>query len=49
MSQWYDYTPQSKKALLILMERCKRPINITAGKVLELSLETFILVKHSKN
>jgi hypothetical protein len=46
MSKWYDYTPQSKKALLILMERCKRSINITAGKVLEVSLETFILVKH---
>ncbi|CAH1374448.1 unnamed protein product [Tenebrio molitor] len=44
MSKWYDYTPQSKKALLILMERCKRPINITAGKVLEVSLETFILI-----
>jgi hypothetical protein len=49
MSKWYDYTPQSKKALLILMERCKRPIIITAGKVLEVSLETFILVKHFKN
>jgi hypothetical protein len=46
MSKWYDYTLQSKKALLILMERCKRPVNVTAGKVLKLSLETFILVKH---
>lgn len=44
MSQWYEYDIKSRKALIILMERAKRPLTITAGKLLNLSLETFMMV-----
>ncbi|RZC31863.1 7tm 6 domain containing protein, partial [Asbolus verrucosus] len=37
MGQWYEYEIKCKKALLILMERSKKPTIITAGKILELS------------
>ncbi|RZC36060.1 7tm 6 domain containing protein, partial [Asbolus verrucosus] len=43
MGNWYDYDPKSKKALILLMENSKRPIIITAGKLVELSLTTFTL------
>ncbi|RZC42959.1 7tm 6 domain containing protein, partial [Asbolus verrucosus] len=32
MSKWYDYDAKCKKALIILMERSKVPIAVTAGK-----------------
>ncbi|XP_063911991.1 uncharacterized protein LOC135128842 [Zophobas morio] len=38
MGQWYDYDVKSKEALIILMERCKKPMVVTAGKILDLSL-----------
>ncbi|KAJ3656627.1 hypothetical protein Zmor_015687 [Zophobas morio] len=44
MGNWYDYDNKSKTSLLILMERSKRPLVITAGKLLELSLETFTTI-----
>jgi hypothetical protein len=44
MGNWYEYDLSSRKALLILMERSKRPVVITAGKILNLSLETFTTV-----
>jgi hypothetical protein len=44
MSRWYEYDIKSRKALIILMERSKKPIVITVGKVVELSLATFTLV-----
>lgn len=44
MSEWYTYDEKSKKALLTLMERAKRPIRVTAGKLLDLSLTTFVMV-----
>jgi hypothetical protein len=44
MCKWYDYNTESKRALLILMERTKRSINVSAGKVLDLSLDTFTMV-----
>jgi hypothetical protein len=44
MGNWYEYDISSRKALLILMERSKRPVVITAGKILNLSLETFTTV-----
>jgi hypothetical protein len=45
MSKWYEYNIISKKALLILMERSKRPMVVTAGKIFDLSLQTFTTVK----
>jgi hypothetical protein len=46
MSKWYDYNGQSRRALLILMERTKRSMHVSAGKVLDLSLETFTMVRN---
>jgi hypothetical protein len=48
MSKWYEYNSESKKALLILMERTKKTMSVSAGKVLDLSLETFTMVKCNK-
>ncbi|KYB29104.1 Odorant receptor 94a-like Protein [Tribolium castaneum] len=47
MGKWYNYDIKSMKALVILMERSKRPMIVTAGKILDLSLETFTTVKRS--
>nr|XP_015839893.1 PREDICTED: odorant receptor Or1-like [Tribolium castaneum] len=44
MGNWYTYDIKSRKALIVLMERAKRPIIITAGKILEVSLETFTML-----
>nr|XP_015839897.1 PREDICTED: odorant receptor Or1-like [Tribolium castaneum] len=44
MGQWYTYDVTSRKALIILMERSKRPMTVRAGKVLDLSLETFTTI-----
>ncbi|XP_044258923.1 odorant receptor Or1-like [Tribolium madens] len=44
MGKWYNYDLQSKKLLIILMERSKKPIVVTAGKILDLSLVTFTTI-----
>ncbi|KAJ8943735.1 hypothetical protein NQ318_007183 [Aromia moschata] len=44
MSEWYNYDNKSKKALITLMERAKRPMVVTAGKLLDLSLVTFTTI-----
>ncbi|KAJ8943733.1 hypothetical protein NQ318_007181 [Aromia moschata] len=44
MSEWYNYDNKSKKALITLMERAKRPMMVTAGKLLDLSLVTFTTI-----
>ncbi|KAJ8943466.1 hypothetical protein NQ314_009748, partial [Rhamnusium bicolor] len=44
MSEWYNFDQKSKKALITLMERAKRPMMVTAGKILDLSLETFTMI-----
>ncbi|RZB41587.1 7tm 6 domain containing protein, partial [Asbolus verrucosus] len=46
MGKWYEYDANSKKALLALMKRSKRPLIVTAGNILDLSLQTFIMLKH---
>ncbi|XP_050498807.1 odorant receptor 2a-like [Diabrotica virgifera virgifera] len=38
---WYDFDEKSKRALLIIMSGMSRPIQMTAGKILVLNLETF--------
>jgi hypothetical protein len=45
MGEWYKYDVASRKALIILMERSKKPMIVTAGKILDLSLVTFTTVK----
>jgi hypothetical protein len=49
MGSWYKYNIKCRRALIILMERSRRPIIITAGKILDLSLETFTTVTFSLN
>jgi hypothetical protein len=44
MGRWYEYDLKSRNALILLMERSKRPITVTAGKILDLSLVTFTTV-----
>ncbi|XP_063912010.1 odorant receptor Or1-like [Zophobas morio] len=44
MSEWYEYSLKSKKSLIIFMERCKKPIIVTSGKILDLSLNTFTTI-----
>lgn len=43
-SDWTEQTPQYKRKLIIFTERLKRPIKITAGKIIFLSLSTFTSV-----
>ncbi|RZC31831.1 7tm 6 domain containing protein [Asbolus verrucosus] len=33
---------KSRKALIVLMERTKRPMIVTAGKIMQLTLKTFM-------
>ncbi|KAJ3656609.1 hypothetical protein Zmor_015673 [Zophobas morio] len=42
--KWYEYDLKSQRALIILMERSRRPMIVTAGKILDLSLETFTTI-----
>ncbi|KAJ3656607.1 hypothetical protein Zmor_015672 [Zophobas morio] len=44
MGKWYEYDLKSQRALIILMERSRRPMIVTAGKILDLSLETFTTI-----
>ncbi|KAJ3656610.1 hypothetical protein Zmor_015674 [Zophobas morio] len=44
MGKWYNYDVKSQRALITLMERSKRPLIITAGQILDLSLETFTTI-----
>ncbi|KAJ3666968.1 hypothetical protein Zmor_002384 [Zophobas morio] len=44
MSRWYEYNIQTKRTLNILMERSKRPMVVRAGKLFDLSLDTFTTV-----
>ncbi|XP_044258924.1 odorant receptor 94b-like [Tribolium madens] len=44
MSKWYEYSIREQKTLIILMERSKKPMIITVGRILDLSLDTFTMV-----
>ncbi|CAG9854718.1 unnamed protein product [Phyllotreta striolata] len=43
-SPWYNYDMKSKRSLMILIEKSRKPIKFTAGKIVDISLETFDLV-----
>lgn len=45
MGKWYKYDVKSRKALISIMEQSKKTITLTAGKVLEISVVTFTMVK----
>nr|XP_015839871.1 PREDICTED: odorant receptor 85b-like [Tribolium castaneum] len=44
MGKWYKYDVKSRKALILLMERSKKPTIVSAGKILDLSVETFTTI-----
>ncbi|KAJ3666961.1 hypothetical protein Zmor_002379 [Zophobas morio] len=44
IGNWYDYDAESKKDLILLLERSQRPIVVTAGKILDLSVTTFTTI-----
>lgn len=45
MGNWYEFDIKSKKALIILMERTKRPLKCTAGNITDIVIETWTTVK----
>ncbi|KAJ3658558.1 hypothetical protein Zmor_010291 [Zophobas morio] len=47
MGPWYQYDVKIRKMLLIIMERSKRPMILTAGAVINVTLETFVWVLKS--
>ncbi|KAL3268488.1 hypothetical protein HHI36_007599 [Cryptolaemus montrouzieri] len=44
VSNWYTYETSSKKILILIMERAKKPLMLTAGKVVAVSLPLFVAV-----
>ncbi|KAJ3666972.1 hypothetical protein Zmor_002388 [Zophobas morio] len=44
LSRWYECDVRCKKALIVFMEHSKKPMVITAGRLLPLSLDTFTMV-----
>ncbi|XP_076235698.1 uncharacterized protein LOC143180057 [Calliopsis andreniformis] len=38
---WYELEPQDSRILMLLLMRSKKPVKLTAGKFLDISLETF--------
>ncbi|KAJ3643967.1 hypothetical protein Zmor_026646 [Zophobas morio] len=44
MAEWYNYDVKIQKSLLILMERSTKPVVVTAGKTVDLSLLTFTTI-----
>jgi len=44
-SLWYDLKPNESKFLLLVIMRSQRRLTITAGKIVDLSLEGFMSVR----
>ncbi|XP_063911607.1 odorant receptor 4-like isoform X2 [Zophobas morio] len=44
LSHWYEYTLETQKLYLTLMERSQRPIILSAGGLLDLTLNTFTAI-----
>jgi hypothetical protein len=44
MGNWYEYDIRSQRDLAILMERAKRPMIVTCGKIFDVSVVTFTMV-----
>jgi hypothetical protein len=43
-SDWLDASPNVKRSLNLVMARAKRPCKVTAGKFMDLNLESYFLV-----
>lgn len=44
-NNWFTKTERFKRDLQIVMTRAHRPLTLSAGKVMELSLDTFMQVR----
>jgi len=44
-SDWLDASPNIKRSLNLVMARAKRPCKVTAGKFMDLNLESYFLVR----
>lgn len=44
-SLWYDLKPDQNKFILLIILRSQRRLTITAGKMMDLSLEEFTTVR----
>ncbi|XP_068910308.1 odorant receptor Or1-like [Tenebrio molitor] len=44
MGNWYEYDIRSQRDLAILMERAKRPMIVTCGKIFDVSVVTFTMI-----
>ncbi|KAG5883520.1 hypothetical protein JTB14_019287 [Gonioctena quinquepunctata] len=43
-TNWYEAEISEMKTIIIMMERCKKPIQLKVGGVLQLSYDSFILI-----
>ncbi|XP_059055539.1 odorant receptor 46a-like [Achroia grisella] len=41
---WLNASPETRKYIIIFLERCKRPLTVTAGKIFILSLDTYTIL-----
>lgn len=48
LGKWYTYDFHTQQSLLVVMERAKMPVILTAGKVWNLTLENFMKVSERK-
>lgn len=42
---WTNNDRQTNMLIIIFLERCKRPLRLTAGKIFTLSLDTYTVVR----
>lgn len=45
---WYICSKSVRNLILLTIIRCKKPLTLTAGKILIMSLETFVVVSAIK-
>lgn len=45
-SLWYNMSPSDSRIILFMVLRCQKRLTITAGRVIDLTLEGFTSVSH---
>lgn len=45
--KWYNISKKSQKLILLMTMRSQTPCKLTAGKIMELSIENFGMVKNT--
>lgn len=43
--KWYEFSPRNRKLLLVFMLRAQNPVQLTAMKFFDCSLDTFVMVR----